>query len=109
MTDDKPTCPLCEGTATFDDLEPGEVAGVTFRSVSCDATDFLTHPFPVRWLEGRVDDAQEFEDFEDRFVYVRGPLPEGSAIAGLFGDHDPIEAWIETEERDDGIRVMIRL
>ena len=89
--------------------EQADIAGVSFRSVTCDSANFVAHPFPVRWLEGYVKDRDELEAFEDRFVYFRGPLPEGSAVAALFAEHDPIEAWIETEEMDDGIRVRLRL
>lgn len=102
-------CPLCGEVGEPDDRRPAEIAGVEFHSVICTSTDMIVHPFPVRWLEADVADEAELEDFEDRFTFVRGPLPEGSAIEEIFDDRDPIEAWIETEDMDGRIRLLIRL
>lgn len=105
-------CPQCGRVAAPDDRQPAEIAGLEFRSVTCDQppAKLADHPFPVRWLEGEASDAQALEDFQDLFVRVRGPLPEGTPIAEAFGDVDPILAWIEDEPSSrGGIRVLIRL
>lgn len=101
-------CPLCGADAAPDERRPARIAGLEFRSIACDA-EALEHPFPVRWLEASVADQDELLEFEDRFVYVRGPLEEGSPIEEAFGERDPIQAWIETYESSDGYRVLIRL
>lgn len=108
MTTTPYPCPLCGEPGEPDDRRPAEIAGLEFRSIGCDA-DVLEHPFPVRWLESTVADEPGLRLFEERFVYVRGPLPEGSAVAEAFGERDPIQAWIEAEELADGYRVLIRL
>lgn len=104
-------CPLCGTPGTPDDRRPAEIGGLEFRSVVCDQPpqDLSDHMFPVRWLETQVPDTAAVVDFEKRFVFVRGPLPEGSAIAEAFGDIDPIRAWIEHFEDDDDVRLLIRL
>ncbi len=101
-------CPLCGADASPDERRPAQIAGLEFRSIACDA-EALEHPFPVRWLESSVEGQDELLEFEEHFVFVRGPLEEGSAIAEAFGERDPIQAWIETYDLDDGIRVLIRL
>lgn len=108
MTAGHYVCPLCGEQGRPDERRPAEIAGLEFRSVGCDA-DTIVHPFPVRWLESSVADRSELQLFEERFVYVRGPLPEGSAIDEAFGERDPIQAWIESEPLPDGLRVLIRL
>lgn len=110
-------CPICEQPGEPDDRRPAEIAGVTFQSVRCDRSSLaeggsLTaggHLFGLRWLEGTVPDADALAAFNEQFTWVRGPLPEGSAIAEAFDDVDPILAWIEHAEGEDGVRVLIRL
>lgn len=106
------TCPQCDRVAEPDERRPAEIAGLVFRSVTCDKppSGLTDHPFPVRWLESEAPDAAALQDFRDRFVRVRGPLPEGTAVAEAFGDLDPILAWIEDlPSSTGGIRVLIRL
>lgn len=104
-------CPQCGRVAEPDWRRPATIAGLEFRSRTCEQPpkDLSDHPFPVRWLEADVPDADALQDFQDRFVRVRGPLPEGSAIAEAFGDVDPIRAWIEDVPGPTGTRVLIRL
>lgn len=105
------SCPLCGRPGEPDDRRPAEIAQLEFRSVTCELSpeNLTDHPFPVRWLESRVDDEDELQLFKERFVYVRAPLEEGSAVAEAFGGVDPILAWIEHPVAEDGIRVLIRL
>lgn len=112
MSDDaRWSCPQCGELGRLDDRPQVEIAGLMFRSVSCErpAADLSGHPFPVRWLEGEVPGKDDVREFEERFVLVRGPLPEDEPIALAFGDIDPIRAWIEDQELDGGFRVLIRL
>ena len=104
-------CPQCGRVAERDDRRTAQIAELSFEPFLCDRSPsgFTDHPFPVRWLESQVSDADELQGFMERFVRVRGPLPEGSAIAEAFGEIDPIHAWIENEPTAGGIRVLIRL
>ncbi|HVM00992.1 MAG TPA: hypothetical protein VM324_17005 [Egibacteraceae bacterium] len=104
-------CPQCGRVAEPDGRRPAQIAELPFRSFTCDRppSGLTDHPFPVRWLESVVPGQDEVQAFNERFVRVRGPLPEGSAIAEAFGDVDPIHAWIERQPTADGIRVLIRL
>lgn len=106
------TCPQCGRVAEPDGREPAEIAGLTFRSVTCEQppANLSDHPFPVRWLEAHAGDAETLQDFHDRWVRVRGPLPEGTPVAEAFGEIDPILAWVEDEPSSQGgSRVLIRL
>ncbi len=104
-------CPLCGRMAGADDRPPAEIGGLVFQSITCDRSPSspLDHPFDVRWLEATVPEPTDVQLFQDRFVYVRGPLPAGSPIARAFGDADPIRAWVEHHETDEGFRILIRL
>lgn len=104
-------CPQCNRVAEPDGRRPAQIAELVFESITCDQppSGLSDHPFPVRWLETIVPGPAELQEFTERFVRVRGPLPEGSPIADAFGDVDPIHAWIENEPTDDGIRILIRL
>lgn len=108
---EKMACPQCGRVSEPDERRPATIAELPFRSVTCDLppSGLSDHPFPVRWLESFVDDRDEFQAFTERFVRVRGPLPEGSPIAEAFGEVDPIHAWIEEQPADGGVRVLIRL
>jgi hypothetical protein len=112
MTEGTPfACPLCGRQGRTDERSPADVAGLSFRSILCDRppAGLHDHPFPVRWLEAEASGPGEVEDFRDGFVFVRGPLPEGTPIAEVFGDTDPIRAWIEDHPTERGIRVLIRV
>lgn len=104
-------CPTCEGNGVLEDREPCTIGGVRFRSVVCDSPQGpIGHPFPVRWLEGSVPDADALDDFQAGFTYFRGPLEPGSPEAEALGDRDPIELWVETQDLDGGgTRVLVRL
>lgn len=104
-------CPLCGRPGQPDGRRIAEIAGRPFESVTCEAPpkEPTDHWFPVRWLESSVSDADELQQLHERFVYVRGPLPEGSPIEEAFGETDPIRAWIEDQATDEGLRVLIRL
>lgn len=113
MTDmtEQRACPQCGRVAEPDGRRVAQIAELPFESLTCDKppSGLADHPFPVRWLESQVPGPDELQSFNERFVRVRGPLPEGSAIAEAFGEVDPIHAWIENEPMDGGIRVLIRL
>ncbi|HVM15283.1 MAG TPA: hypothetical protein VM287_13280 [Egibacteraceae bacterium] len=104
-------CPQCGRVTEPDWRRPAQIAELQFRSITCDRppSGLADHPFPVRWLETIVPGPEERQTFHERFVRVRGPLPEGSAIAEAFGEVDPIHAWIEDQPTPDGIRILIRL
>ncbi len=105
------TCPQCGRQVDPDGRRPAQIAELPFQSFTCDKppSGLGDHPFPVRWLESAVSGPPDLQAFHERFVRVRGPLPEGTPIAEAFGEVDPIHAWIESEQMDDGIRVLIRL
>lgn len=115
------SCPLCGEPGEPDGRRPAEIAGLMFESVTCERSGSVPgtsaeaseampgHLFPLRWLESEVPDADEVEEFNKRFTWVRAPFEEGSAIEEAFGDTDPILAWIEQIEAEDRIRLLLRL
>lgn len=105
------TCPQCGGATEPDWRRPAQIADLPFRSFTCERppSGLSDHPFPVRWLETVVPGSDEVQTFDERFVKVRGPLPDGTPIAEAFGEVDPIHAWIEHEPTADGVRILIRL
>lgn len=104
------TCPLCGRPGAPDGRRIADIADLPFESIMCEAPpqEPTDHWFPVRWLESSVGDRDELQRFHERFVYVRGPLPEGSPIEEAFGETDPILAWVEDQSTDESIRVLIR-